>query len=62
VRAAAAVFLATVLAHAARAAPPDELFDPLKAIEYDLYDFAPEEQAGWEASRYAANANVRAGV
>jgi len=56
VRAAAAVFLATALAHAARAAPPDELFDPLKAIEYDLYDFAPEEQAGWEASRYAANA------
>jgi hypothetical protein len=45
-----------VLAHAARAAPPDELFDPLKAIEYDLYDFAPEEQAGWEASRYGGNA------
>jgi len=56
VRAAAAVLLATALAHAARAAPPDELFDPLKAIEYDLYDFAPEEQAAWEASRYAANA------
>jgi hypothetical protein len=56
VRATAAVLLATGLAHAARAAPPDELFDPLKAIEYDLYDFAPEEQAAWEASRYAGNA------
>jgi hypothetical protein len=56
VRAAAAVFLATALAQPVRAAPPDELFDPLKAIEYDLYDFAPEEQAAWEASRYAANA------
>jgi len=56
VRAAAAVFLATALAPAARAAPPDELFDPLKAIEYDLYDYAPEEQAVWEESRYATNA------
>jgi hypothetical protein len=56
VRAAAAVLLATALAHAARAAPPDELFDPLKAIEYDLYDYAPEEQAAWEASRYGAHA------
>ncbi|MFL5312849.1 MAG: hypothetical protein ACJ79H_20650 [Myxococcales bacterium] len=55
-RAAAAVLLATALAHAARAAPPDELFDPLKAIEYDLYDFAPEEHAAWEASRYVDNA------
>src|SRR2546430_10263538 len=25
-------------------------FDPLKAIEYDLYDFAPEEQSLWEES------------
>jgi hypothetical protein len=56
VRAAAAVLLATALPPAARAAPPGELFDPLKAIEYDLYDFAPEEQAGWEAARYAGNA------
>ena len=55
-RALAAVLLATGLAHAARAAPRDELFDPLKAIEYELYDFAPEVQAEWEASRYAANA------
>ncbi|HEX9575550.1 MAG TPA: hypothetical protein VF994_15755, partial [Myxococcales bacterium] len=56
VRAAAAVLLATALARAARAAPPDELFDPLKAIEYDLYDFAPEEQALWEESRWSGNA------
>ncbi|HKC61932.1 MAG TPA: hypothetical protein VKB92_17735 [Myxococcales bacterium] len=54
-RAAAAVFLATALAPAARASPPDELFDPLKSIEYDLYDFAPEEQALWEESRWSAN-------
>src|SRR5882672_9496237 len=56
VRAAAAVLLATALARAARAAPPDELVDPLKAIEYDLYDFAPEEQAVWEESRWSGNA------
>jgi hypothetical protein len=56
VRAAAAVLLATALAGAARAAPPDELFDPLKAIEYDLYDFAPEAQARWEESRWSSNA------
>ena len=55
-RAAAAVLLATALASAARAEPPDELFDPLKAIEYDLYDFAPEEQALWEESRWSGNA------
>jgi len=55
VRAAAAVFLATALASSARAAPPDELFDPLKAIEYDLYDFAPEEQSLWEESRWSRN-------
>jgi len=56
VRAAAAVLLATALAQASRAEPPDELFDPLKAIEYDLYDFTPEEQALWEESRWSANA------
>jgi len=56
VRAAAAVLLATALGSAARAEPPDELFDPLKAIEYDLYDFAPEEQALWEESRWSQNA------
>jgi hypothetical protein len=56
VRAAATLLLATALASAARAAPPDELFDPLKSIEYDLYDFPPEDQAAWEASRYSANA------
>ena len=55
-RAAAAVILATALASAARAQPPDELFDSLKAIEYDLYDFPPEEQALWEESRWSANA------
>jgi hypothetical protein len=55
VRAAAAVLFATALAQAARASPPGELYDPLKAIEYDLYDFAPEEQALWEESRWAAN-------
>jgi hypothetical protein len=56
VRAAAAVLLATALAGSARAAPPEELFDPLKSIEYDLYDFAPEEQALWEESRWSGNA------
>jgi hypothetical protein len=56
VRAAATLLLATALSFAARAAPPDELFDPLKSIEYDLYDFAPEDQALWEASRYSAQA------
>jgi hypothetical protein len=40
----------------ARGAPPDELFDGLKYLEYDLYDFTPEEQADWEASRYARQA------
>ncbi|HYZ90112.1 MAG TPA: hypothetical protein VE620_12510 [Myxococcales bacterium] len=54
-RAAATLLLATALASAARAAPPAELFDPLKSIEYDLYDFAPEDQALWEASRYSAH-------
>jgi hypothetical protein len=56
VRAAATLLLATAIGAAARAAPPDELFDPLKSIEYDLYDFAPEDQAVWEASRYSAHA------
>jgi hypothetical protein len=56
VRAAATLLFATAIASAARAAPPDELFDPLKSIEYDLYDFAPEDQALWEASRYSAHA------
>jgi hypothetical protein len=56
VRAVATLLVATALAPVARAAPPDELFDPLKAIEYDLYDFAPEDQALWEASRYSAHA------
>jgi hypothetical protein len=55
VRVAATLLLATAFASAAHAAPPDELFDPLKAIEYDLYDFTPEDQAAWEASRYSAN-------
>ena len=54
-RAAATLLLATALTSVARAAPPGELFDPLKSIEYDLYDFAPEDQAAWEASRYSAN-------
>jgi hypothetical protein len=56
VRAAATLLFATALASAARAVPPEELFDPLKSIEYDLYDFAPEDQAIWEASRYSAHA------
>ena len=55
-RAAATLLLATALASVARAAPPDELFDPLKSIEYDLYDFAPEDQALWEGARYSAQA------
>ena len=55
-RAAATLLVATAFASAARAAPPDELFDPLKSIEYDLYDFTPEDQAIWEASRYSAHA------
>ncbi|HWE25026.1 MAG TPA: hypothetical protein VG496_13895, partial [Myxococcales bacterium] len=55
-RAAATLLFATALVSGARAAPPGELFDPLKSIEYDLYDFAPEDQAVWEASRYSAQA------
>jgi hypothetical protein len=40
----------------AAAAPPDELFDTLKWIHYDLYDQAPEDQARWEANRYTGQA------
>jgi hypothetical protein len=43
-------------AFSARGSLPAELFNNLKFIHYDLYDFRPEDQALWEASRYAQNA------
>lgn len=51
-----AAAMVVLVAAAARASPPEELYDPVKTIEYDLYDFSPEDQAAWEASRYAGNA------
>src|SRR5262249_23292604 len=49
--------LASILVcRAALAQATGEVFDTLKFIEYDLYDYSPEEQAAWEASRYAQQA------
>ena len=45
-----------LIGHGALGQATGELFDPLKFIEYDLYDYSPEEQAAWEASRYAQQA------
>ena len=36
-----AAAMVVLVAAAARASPPEELYDPVKTIEYDLYDFSP---------------------
>ena len=38
------------------AGPPQQLRDGLKWLQVDLYEQSPEDQAEWEANRYAANA------
>ena len=50
------VALVLLAARPASAQVPALLFDALDLIHEDLYDFAPEEQAEWEASRYSAGA------
>ena len=47
---------AVLICRGALAQATGEVFDALKFIEYDLYDYSPEEQAAWEASRYAQQA------
>jgi hypothetical protein len=50
------VLMGLLVCRAALAQAPNELFDVIKFLEYDIYDYRPEEQAAWEEFRYSKQA------
>src|ERR1700687_3764446 len=49
--------LLTILATGVTTAgPPIAVFDKSNFLHQDLYDYSPEQQAAWEASRYSRQA------
>src|SRR5258707_2731101 len=45
-----------LIGRTALAQSTNELFDVIKFLQYDIYDYRPEEQAAWEESRYSKQA------
>src|SRR5260370_30762075 len=50
------VVVGLLICRAALAQSTNELFDVIKFLEYDIYDYRPEEQAAWEEPRYSRQA------
>src|SRR5258707_4229863 len=50
------VVVGLLICRAALAQSTNELFDVIKFLEYDIYDYRPEEQAAWEEFRYSKQA------